>query len=743
MAFPGRVEALVKVPTGGAAFSASLGSLSSAVALTLPAGNYFHTAAGGVSSLPVTVQNLLNDNVQGYPASAAAMQAAVGYGTWSAGYLLNEASGSPASAFGVPATLTPASTPVYGIAGPRSGIDKAIGLDSAADALSFGNTFDLTNTTDIAFAWVAKHSANPSNFLFGKYDGGTTNGYALGGDGAGGIYWRVVIAGVNVDSSVAVPIGAWYAGMCCVERATGKTRLAVCPLTSSVATLGASTTIAATSVANAQILAIGASVSLPSTTDAQFAGFYVASGVGAATGLAASLGTAVQNFAAAVNASWTVSLDATSTTATGRYTISNSFWPAYVQFTNASLRDVLGYAYDFDYPQTPAQMATALGGYGTWTSGAGYLCNEAAGNPASVFGTPATLTANSLVYSQPGARGGSDKAIGFDAVGDYADGGSNFDVGANDLIIVEVGRWSAAPAGGATITSKVAAALASGWGTWVSGTQHGFFCVDGGGLETVDLGTTGFTVGEHQVRITVIDRSTGKMRFGTRGLISGTTTITAEATVSGSITTAATLRMGSSAWNNAPTGFAFSALYIVTGTGVATGLSANLSTALTNFATYMKSQTTTQAAKGLWIPDSLLSVDGDPRMAPLKTDKRQTRGPTGYVFGVQGNSYPRHRKLVWDMVTVDRVRSAVASYANNTWEAFLKETQWGMGSSWFTVDSLVQIYDHNNVQVGVDGAVAGWYLIGVDSFDASARKVDPTYTGLWRIEVPEISAVGS
>ena len=184
------------------------------------------------------------------------------------------------------------------------------------------------------------------------------------------------------------------------------------------------------------------------------------------------------------------------------------------------------------------------------------------------------------------------------------------------------------------------------------------------------------------------------------------------------------------------------ALYITVGQGVATGLPANLSTALSSFAAYMKGQTGTQHARGLWLPGCTLDLAGDPRMAPKVTDKRETESPTGVTLSLRSTHKLEHNRLQWSHVTIDHVRESSAPYARGSWEWFLDETQFGLGSSWFPVESLIQIYDHVGNRVGEDADVAGWAMHGVPSFESTANLVIPGYTGLWDIHIPRLVAEG-
>jgi hypothetical protein len=444
--FAGRVESRFTVPSSVTA-SVATGALSSAVAVTTPAANYYHTAAGGVSSWATAFQTAINAAVTPYPQSAAALQSAIGYGTWSAGWGLDIASGNDTGLFGG-VTLTAVSSPTYGTDGPTSlTTDLAIGFDSAADAFTGGDNFDLTAAGDLCIAWVGKHTGTPagSRDWIGKF---STTGYSIWRDNTGALKFAVVdniIASPQASVSVTGLVDEWHVGIAVVDRAAGFLRIGVRGLTSG--TSAVSSTAALSTLGNcdtAGLFSLGVHASSSPDTGVKFAALYVGAATGAAASMSANLSTALTNFANAINSSFTVSVETTNLT--GRYTISNSFYPFYITWTDTTQRDVAGYAYDIDYPQTAAQMATALG-YGTWTSGAGYLLNESSGNPAAIFGSPSSLTAvSSPTYSTLGARGGADKAIGFDSAADAFSGGNVFNVGASDdLIIVWVGKTTTTP----------------------------------------------------------------------------------------------------------------------------------------------------------------------------------------------------------------------------------------------------------------------------------------------------------
>jgi hypothetical protein len=729
--FSGRVEARLTIPTGGAAVSASNGAQSAASTVTVPAASYYLTAAGGVSSLLTTLQDQLNQNgPQGYPTTAASMQAAVGYGTWSAGWSFNITSGNDTGLFGG-VTMTAASTPTYSNPGPRGGIDLAVGFNSNADSFGAGNNYDLTAATDVGIAWVGYHSATPTDTLFSKYDGGTTRGYSVSMN-AGALQFQTFDGATTTASIASLPVAAWYVGIAVADRSTGKIRVGYCRLDGSPSVSTEQTQSATTT--NTVAFAINASTWLTGSTDFKCAAAYVAHGASACSGLSANLSTALQNFANAVNSSFTVAFS----TSTGLATISNSFWPSSVAFTNTTLRDVLGFAYDFDYPQTTAQMTAACGGYGGWS--AGYLLNESASPLAPVFGSASLTGSGTPVYSELGPRGGSDKAVATNGAGDSWTGGDNYDTDAGDLCVCAVIKIGAASNGDI---------LGKGWATsgYVlaiegAGDTLSLYVTDG--VDTITPQASGFPRDEWCVVMGVIDRVAGTARCAWQGLRSGSSGISSavSAAAIGALNSAGNFTLGASGGFGSHASMQIGAFYIGVGTGVGGQMSANLAAIVSSFATYMKSQTSTQQARGLWFPDCPINLEGDPERAPIVSDARSSMSPTGEVVTLVGNTYRRHRNIVWSHVPIAQVWDGEATYENGSWEEFFSETQLGLGSSWFSPGSLVQIYWSNagtDSLLGADATIAGWSIIGLNSIEP--QKSSPDWTGHWRIELPRIVAV--
>ncbi len=153
----------------------------------------------------------------------------------------------------------------------------------------------------------------------------------------------------------------------------------------------------------------------------------------------------------------------------------------------------------------------------------------------------------------------------------------------------------------------------------------------------------------------------------------------------------------------------------------------------------------TKQARGLWIPDCPISLMTDPAQAPIASDLRTTQSPTGVVLGLVGNYFYIHKQVRWSHVDKSKAWESAVTKANASWEYFFRETQLGLGSSWFIPASPFRIYDHTGALVGVSGAlgagVTTWQMTGVGGTEIV--RVNPGgWTGLWRIEIPQIVSSG-
>lgn len=750
--FNGRVEAKIIVPTGGAAFQASNGAQTSSQTLTIPAGGYFMTGAGGVSGILATMKSLLNNNIQGYPLSAVSLQQAIGFGGFgnagvsSAGWMCNETSGSLATSFGGSLPFAPVSSPTYNSSGPAGGIDLAVGFDSAADAFSAGNIFQA-GSNDLVIGLICKCTSASVDADWVTKGWNPNPGYILSKSAGNLIFWlRDGVVAPLAQASLQV--GNWMAVLAVIDRGANKVGVATMALGNPGSVSSATASLSGLgSLTNATALLMGAGAAFAVADQSlQVSAIFMSEGVGAGVNIANNLNAAVTNLANAASATWDVSLSSSN----GNVTISNSFWSSSVDFTNTTLRDVLGFPYDFDYPLTPA-ATTATVGYGAWTTA--LMLNETVSPLVGSYGgTNLQLAFGTPLFNLPGVKGGSDKSVSHtdgaaSILAPTAAGASYLDLLSTvDLALMWVGYLETAPGATRSFINK--------WDTGGGGKGYhircdptvgfGLFTRNSGG--TADTGASGLFVGEPHVGIAVIERATGKMRIGTRGIRSGATAITAEATITATDeSNAFQWQMGSGAGLGA-TPLRVSAFYGAIGVGACTGLSANLGTALLNFATYMKSATGNVHCRGVWRPDCPFNVEGDPRAAPLVSDLRQSMGPTGQVIGFAGNTLERHRAAVWSHVPEYRTWERRADLTYASWEWFYKETQLGLGgTTWFKLNSPVQIYDHNSNLCGGDFnsgvGTTGWSIVGLRSVEPKP-SIAP-WTGRWRVEIPTLIAQGS
>jgi hypothetical protein len=529
-----------------------------------------------------TLQQQLNDNVQWYPQSAALMAAAVGYGTWSAGWLCNEASGGLAAAFGSPALVVATGTAVYDVPGPRAGIDKAIAFDTTTDRFIGGNVFNVDGSTDLVIGAVVRLDSDLNGDILGKgWAGGV--GYILAQE-TGGISIYVDDGPNQNRVFVGAGLGVWYALLVVVDRGGAKVKIAYAPLTGG-ATQSNQATLTAGSLSNALDFQFGSAGAYGATLGAKIAALYIGTGSGIGASLSTNIATATQNFAAAINAAWSIPFDAS----TGLVSIGLSPSPPAgipsfsIDWLDAAQRSLMGFTRDIDYPKTAAEIAADVG-YGTWS--AGWLCNEESGNLAAVFGSPALTAAGTPLYGIAGPRGGADKAVGVDGAADQWTGGDTFDVsGTDDLCLAWVGRFSASPPTTEFMFTKGDAGAPSSWSVRQAGDGliH-FLMVTSSGSKESTISTASI-IGQWYVGIAVIDRGSGNLRVGLRTL-SGTEVLgTATALFAGEAVANANNFTFSNRGAALPcVSQQFAAFYIGLGTSVAAGLSTNLSTALANVA---------------------------------------------------------------------------------------------------------------------------------------------------------------
>jgi hypothetical protein len=745
--FTDRVEAQYTVPSS-TTVSVSSGALTSAVSVTWTAGSYFHTAAGGVSSGLTVLQTAINAALSPYPNSAASVRAMLG-GDWSsgAGWLCQETSGNLSAAFGG-VTLTAVSSPTYSNTGPGNGGDIAVGFNSAADAFNGGDVFDLTDTGDIIIAWVAKHDSAPAGDTTFITKRTADAGWQLVLTVLGTYTFRGYSAGpVEVFSATGASIyaGEWHVGIATVDRATGKARVGTYGLTSGTASVSSEATAAVATSGNAVAFSVGdgASAASGGVTSGYLAALYAVAGNGAATGLSANLSATLTNFANAVSSDFSISLS----TSTGLVTLSNTFWPCSIDFTSTDARDLLGFAHDFNYPQTAALVHAATGSYASsssvWSSG--WLCDESSGSLADSLASRTLSPSSTPTYSNAGPLGGgNDNAVGFNSADDAFQGGDIYDVGASESFFFLMVVYFDSVSGNRDVFGK---GFAPGYLVTVESGVMYWVTHDG-----TDVGETSVAVsaGVWYAVMGVIDRANNLQRLGVCPL-TGSPTVSSSVSVSsvGNLSNATAFALGDQNIHGA-SNTQVAALYVGGGAAAAAGtLVTNLSSALTTFVAYLKSQTGTEQAEGIWFPDCNLSLDGDPGQAPLLTDRRTTISPTKRLFALCGNSGYGHTGLAYQHVPRAQVWSSAATYTNGSWEEFAKACIFGLGHEWFTASSPLQFYWYDGSAgaldlLGAEGnsgaGMTGWRIVNLDRVQPQ-RSVD-TWTGLFRIEIGEVVSDG-
>jgi len=247
------------------------------------------------------------------------------------------------------------------------------------------------------------------------------------------------------------------------------------------------------------------------------------------------------------------------------------------------------------YPSSSVQMAAAIG-FGRWDYG--WLMDETTGSLTASFtpSTPLALqfdtsTGGNAVYGTLGWLSGSDLAVTFtgSSRGSRFDGGANFNIlTGSDLLFGYVGRWRSFTGSFGNVFGKIDGGFRQGWVVaGRDGTTYQFIGSGTFGFLECDVpgGTAGFRVGEWHVALGGIDYSQRVASFGIRSLDTGVTLIANTSPVPGGfITASANFYYGQTGWVGANETFDMAALYMSTGSAVASGVLVNMTQALENFA---------------------------------------------------------------------------------------------------------------------------------------------------------------
>jgi len=159
----------------------------------------------------------------------------------------------------------------------------------------------------------------------------------------------------------------------------------------------------------------------------------------------------------------------------------------------------------------------------------------------------------------------------------------------------------------------------------------------------------------------------------------------------------------------------------------------------------------TQNARGLWLPDCTLTMQGDPISAPEVTDTRTVETPQGGTVTLGGTCKYVHRGLRWSHVARDRVMFGAETTVYASLQSWLRDTQWGRGHAWFTPGSKFQPYWSNGAThaiVGSDlnagaGATYGWSCApAISSLEQVTKRADESWIGMLSVEFSRITSEG-
>jgi hypothetical protein len=250
-----------------------------------------------------------------------------------------------------------------------------------------------------------------------------------------------------------------------------------------------------------------------------------------------------------------------------------------------SLQDLLPAA--GAYPTTAALAATAFG-YGTWVDG--LLCDEASGNLVAAFGggMNAVASGGSPSYGAAGPLRGTDKAVTISVAGTGFEAASTAtgDIGTGEsYALFAVIRTSAVTGADSYVFSKVD--FVGGPGFYVRiGTDMSIFAKFSDTVHDAAAKTAANAVTANDWTLVGVafDRTTNRMRVGARSLTTGATVISNEVDISaiGALSNTSPFRICRS--GTLTSTISVAALYHTHGVGFAGGLSANMATALANFA---------------------------------------------------------------------------------------------------------------------------------------------------------------
>lgn len=154
-------------------------------------------------------------------------------------------------------------------------------------------------------------------------------------------------------------------------------------------------------------------------------------------------------------------------------------------------------------------------------------------------------------------------------------------------------------------------------------------------------------------------------------------------------------------------------------------------------------QTGTTQARGFWAPDCTMGPMVSPHdTMPESTDQMQVRSPQGLTVTHVGNVMTSNQDLHWTHVSKARTwKTSPASTDPVSLQQFMRDTQWGLGHSWFSTGSKVCILAHDGTLVG-GSSCAGWYIHGARSMESIAKRRLEGFDGRWTVRFASLSTDG-
>lgn len=188
-----------------------------------------------------------------------------------------------------------------------------------------------------------------------------------------------------------------------------------------------------------------------------------------------------------------------------------------------------------------------------------------------------------------------------------------------------------------------------------------------------------------------------------------------------------------------------------TGTWALTFTTAEVGTVLGfagNISSTSSAETGTQNARGLWLPKCPVTMDMDLSIAPEQYVSVATTSPTGETVTLIGPKKYKHTNVVWSHVARDRVFEGAETTTYASWQSWLRDTQWGVGHSWFSPGSAFKAYWSN---AGSEEAIGGDLNTGAGPSNGwtspapirlAPQRVEEGWDGIWRIVIQSIVSSG-